>query len=149
MIANPYLIAERFIGQKEVTGDHDNVFILWCLSTCVDQPLHDEIAWCSAFANAVALIADLPRSHSLGARSWLLLGAAIELADAQRGDVVIFQRGDSVQPGADVIAAPGHVAWYSSQTADHVYVLGGNQHDSVSLAAFPIARVLGVRRLAA
>jgi hypothetical protein len=57
-------------------------------------------------------------------------------------------RGTGKQPGPDVTAAPGHVGLFAGLEGTHVLVLGGNQSNGVSVARFPVARVLGVRRLA-
>lgn len=143
-----YQIAERFIGVKELPGKKDNPFIMSMLKLDNSWPENDEVPWCAAFCNYVAWLLRLPRSKSLRARSWLRVGTPIHPADAQQGfDVVIFKRGSGEQPGPEVIEAPGHVAWFSAQYDNQVYVLGGNQGNSVSVANYPLTRVLGVRRL--
>ncbi len=142
-------IARRFVGIHEAPGAADNPFIRWCHSVTSGGEAGDDVPWCSSFVNAVAFILDLPRTRSKAARSWLAVDApAIDLHNAMPGfDVVIFKRGGGAQPGADVLNAPGHVAFYSHADGDYVVVLGGNQGDAVSLSRYPIANVLGVRRL--
>lgn len=80
----------------------------------------------------------------------------IDLSEARIGwDVVVLQRGDGHQPGPEVLAAPGHVGWFAGLDVGSdnplaptaIRVLGGNQNDKVSVAAFPLPRLLGVRRL--
>jgi hypothetical protein len=39
------------------------------------------------------------------------------------------------------------VGWFAGVDKGQVLVLGGNQGDQVSVASFPVSRVLGVRRL--
>lgn len=142
-------VARQFIGVKEGAGAIDNPLVVGMLRLEDPGVQHDAVAWCSAFVNFVAWILDVPRSRSLAARSWLTVGRPVALADAMPGfDVVILQRGDGEQPGADVIAAPGHVGFYVGHDADRVTLLGGNQGDAVCVESFPKARVLGVRRLA-
>jgi uncharacterized protein (TIGR02594 family) len=111
-----------------------------------DQP--DTVPWCSSFVNAICWMLRLPRSKSAAARSWLLVGRAVPLHDAQVGDVVILRRGGNTQ-GPEVIAAPGHVGLFAGAdlTRGVVHVLGGNQSDGVSVAGFKAVDVLGVRRL--
>jgi len=46
-----------------------------------------------------------------------------------------------------VLAAPGHVGFYAGRESDRVRVLGGNQDNTISIATFPAAHVLGYRRL--
>lgn len=143
-----YDIALRFVGIKEVPGKKDNPMILAMLQLDMKWPKNDEVPWCSAFMNYIAWLLRLPRSKSLRARSWLLVGRPVVLQDAKAGwDVVILKRGGGNQPGADVIKATGHVGLYAGQEGDEVLVLGGNQGDSVSIARFPASRVLGVRSL--
>lgn len=143
-----YNVAQRFIGTKEVPGATANPVVLAMLQL-EDQRIHDDaVPWCSAFVNYIAWLLWLPRSKSLAARSWLGVGVPIKPADARAAfDVVILQRGDGEQPDASVLAAPGHVGWFGGLDNGSVLVLGGNQGDSVSLARFPAAHILGVRRL--
>lgn len=142
-------IAQRFVGTTEVPGVSSNPLVLGMLRLDAQWPSGDDVAWCSAFANFVAWLLRLPRSKSLGARSWLTVGRPIALEQAEPGfDVVVFSRGKGKQPDASVIDAPGHVGFFAGVEGDSVLSLGGNQGDSVSVARFPKAHVLGVRRLA-
>ncbi len=154
--ATPFDFAQRMIGEVvEIPGKAHAPFIQWCFESCngygSDTP--DEVPWCSAFANRVAWIFRLPRSKSAAARSWLLVGTPVALADARVGyDVVILKRGGGGQPGPEVTSgAPGHVAFFAGvdrvDAPSMVSVVGGNQSNGVTVASFPVERVLGVRRL--
>ncbi len=144
-----YDLAQRFVGISEVDGTTSNPQILAMLKLDGDWPDDDSVPWCSAFANYIAWLLRLPRSKSLRARSWLLVGEVIDLTQAEPGfDLVIFKRGGGKQPGPDVIEAPGHVGLYAGVEGSMVLVLGGNQGDSVSIGRYPKSRLLGVRRLA-
>lgn len=148
VLVTAYDLAERFIGLKEVPGATSNPQILAMLRLDQTWPEGDEVAWCSAFANYVAFLPDLPRTKSLRARSWLRVGRAVTLDEARKGfDVVVLQRGDGVQPGPEVIEAPGHVGFFDRIEAGRVWILAGNQGNAVSVQGFPIARLLGIRRL--
>lgn len=130
-------LAQRFVGIRETAGASSTPLVLAMLRLDNAWPEGDETPWCSAFANWVAWLLRLPRSKSLAARSWLAVGRPIPLEEAQAGfDVVVLERG-----------AGGHVGFYAGHDAATVSVLGGNQGDAVSVASFPRARVLGVRRL--
>jgi uncharacterized protein (TIGR02594 family) len=146
----PFTLAQRFTGLAETPGAVHNPAILGMLQL-VDRSVHDdETPWCSAFVNYVAWLLDAPRSKSLAARSWLRVGAPVALNQARPGyDVVVLSRGANA-PGADVLAAPGHVGFFAgySPPTQMVRVLGGNQSDQVCSELFPVSRVLGVRRLA-
>jgi uncharacterized protein (TIGR02594 family) len=149
MTITAYDLAERFLGLQEADGTASNPAILAMLRLDAAWVEDDETPWCSAFVNQIAWLLRLPRSRSLAARSWLAVGRAIPLEAARPGwDVVILQRGTGRQPGPEVLDAPGHVGFFAGQ--DHsasLRVLGGNQGNAVTIDAFPVARVLGVRRL--
>jgi uncharacterized protein (TIGR02594 family) len=144
-------LAQRFVGEvKELPGAAHHPFVQWChhlVGLGHDQP--DETAWCSSFANGVAWMLRLPRSKSARARSWLAVGTVIPLSFASPGyDVVVLKRGLGAQPGPDVLDAQGHVGFYAGHTESLVHVLGGNQANGVTIQAFPIEQLLGIRRLA-
>lgn len=149
MIANGYELAQRFVGLAEIHGPQHNGFIQWCFSLCSLSPeTPDETPWCSAFCNGIAWMMRLPRSKSAAARSWLNVGIPVDLATARPGNVIlILKRGAGAQPGPEVIAAPGHVTWFAGVEGGRVLGLGGNQGDQVSVAGFPIDRILGLRAL--
>lgn len=147
----PFALAQRMVGEiQERPGTAAHPFIQWCLELVVSTPdPDDEIAWCAAFVNRICWLLRLPRSKSARARASLAVGAAIPLAAAQVGyDVVVLQRGTGPQPGPDVLDAPGHVGFFAGRDGNAVLVLGGNQANGVTIARFPAASVLGVRRLA-
>lgn len=143
MTLTAYMLAQRFLGMKEMPGKASNPLILGMLQLAGKWPTDDEVPWCSAFAWFPAFLLDLPRPETaaLAARSWLGVGRPVALHDAICGfDVVILERGGS--PTA------GHVGYYDSHSEQSVRLLGGNQNNMVSLQAFDRSRVLGVRRLA-
>lgn len=143
-----YELAQRFVGVSEVPGTTSNPQVLAMLRLDNKWPEDDSVPWCSAFTNYITWLLRLPRSKSLRARSWLLVGEVIELDQARAGfDVVILKRGKGTQPGPDVIDAPGHVGFFAGSEGSDVLVLGGNQGDTVSIARYAKSRVLGIRRL--
>ena len=111
-----YEIAQRFVGIKEVPGVTANPQILAMLRLDDPAQVDDSVAWCSAFTNYVAWLLNLPRSHSLAARSWLNVGEVIELEAAEPGfDVVIFKRRSRKHKkrGPKKIFLPGHVGFFA------------------------------------
>lgn len=148
-----YTFAERFVGMGEISGPKHNGFISWAHSLCGLEPdTPDETPWCSSWLNALAWMLRLPRSKSAAARSWLEVGTPVTLRDAAPGyDVVIFERGSGPQPGPEVTrGAPGHVALFGGydELTREILALGGNQGNEVSLARYPLNKLLGIRRLA-
>ncbi len=145
----PFVLAKRFEGQSEVSGSATNHQILAMLKLDDDWPHDDSVPWCSAFVNYVAWLLGLNRTRSLRARSWLR-EKIVTWEDAKVGfDLVVLKRGHGMQPGPDVIDAPGHVGFFAGWLKNHVKVLGGNQKDSVNIATYSKKRILGIRRLTA
>ncbi len=144
-----YEIAQRFVGIEEVSGATSNPQVLAMLRLDASWPEGDHVPWCSAFTNYIAWLLRLPRSKSLRARSWLTVGEVVPLEEALPGfDVVVFKRGSGQQPGPEVTNAPGHVGFFAGVEGKNILVLGGNQSDSVGIAPYSKAKLLGVRRLA-
>ncbi len=140
-------LAQRYAGIKEVGGSMDNPMILAMLRLDNEWPQNDEVPWCGALMNYICWLARLPRSKSLMARSWLIVGKGITLDEAEPGDVIILKRGTGDQPGPEVLKAPGHVGFYAGRFDGFIEVLGGNQSDTVKVSRYPAKRLLGVRRL--
>lgn len=144
-------MASRFLDEiHELPAARHNPFIQWAHTLSglsADTP--DEVPWCSSFVNAIAWMLKLQRSRSAGARSWLKYGTPVELKDATPdNDVVVLKRGLGPQPGAEVTSgASGHVGVFSGLGDGGVWVVGGNQRNSVTRQWFPLEQVLGIRRL--
>lgn len=124
------------LGQREVAGRADNARIR-AFFRDVGQPasLHDEAAWCAAFVGACLERAGLASTRSLMARSYLRWGAGLD--EGRTGAIAVLSRGSD--------PAAGHVGFLLGETSSHVMLLGGNQGDAVSVAAFPKTRLLGLR----
>jgi len=127
-------------GVKETLGpkDHPQIIAYFDAIGFNGAKLHDETAWCSAFANWVAKTSGYEYSGKLTARSWLNTG--VSTASPEAGDVVVLWR-----------EAPeswkGHVGFFVKDTKRYVYILGGNQKDSVCIKAYPKNRVLDYKKL--
>lgn len=96
--------------------------------------------WCAAYVNSVLQAGGMQGSNSLAARSLLKIGTAVDKSDATKGDVVVFGRGND--------GVHGHTGFIDHFSSDGktVYVLGGNQANSVSISARPATTILGIRR---
>jgi len=104
--------------------------------------------WCAAFVNAVLELDGIPNLNNqtkyppLMARSFLYWGQRVDRNNIQRGDVVVFPRGNK--------GWQGHVGFYvETQTIDNKeywVILGGNQDNKVSYALYNPARAIDVRR---
>ncbi len=137
MTITAFELAMRFVGVKETPGATSTPLVLAMLQLDGAWPTDDAVPWCSAYANWVAWLLRLPRSKSLAARSWLGVGRPVALTEARAdSDIVVLERDGG-----------GHVGFFAGLEGENVLILGGNQHDAVNVSAFPVARVLGVRRL--
>jgi uncharacterized protein (TIGR02594 family) len=95
-------------------------------------------AWCAAYVNASLSQAGVKGTGSNMARDFLKWGQ--EVAEPQRGDIAVFQRGDPNGPY-------GHVGFFDGYNEDGtIRVLGGNQGDGVSYANYGADKLLGFRR---
>lgn len=135
-----YALASEELGMREVQGPRHNPDIVQMFADVGHSWVKDdETAWCAAFVGAMLERAGLPSTRKLNARSYNEWGEAVPLVSAQPGDLVVFSRGD---PNG----WQGHVGFFVNRTDTHIEVLGGNQADQVSIAGYPVSRLLGVRR---
>lgn len=127
-------------GVKEVTGKAANPQIIKYFETLGydGAKLHDETAWCSAFVNWVAKTENYAYTGKLNARSWLTIGESTAIPTL--GDIVILWRESPT-------SWKGHVGFFVKQTKRYVYILGGNQNNSVSIKAYPKSNVLDYKKL--
>lgn len=140
-LISPYMppwmpFAIRELGIKEVHGPKHNPRILEYFQATNLKASDDETPWCSAFANWCMLKSGITGSGKANARSWLLWGSQIKKAPPY-GCIVVLKRGKSEWQG--------HVGFLVFDGSDRIMVLGGNQSDRVSIAAFKKSDVLGYR----
>lgn len=128
-------IARSYIGLAEIPGKETNPTIRNWLIRLGAWWRDDETPWCGTFVGAVMQEAGLPiPKHYYRARAWLEWGTV--LTSPAVGCVVVFDR-----------RGGGHVGLVVGRSGafDDLLVLGGNQGNRVSIAAFPRGRVLGYR----
>ena len=102
--------------------------------------------WCAAFINTVLNLSNIRGSESISdtplmARSFLKWGLSVN--EPQRGDIVVFERGNS--------GWQGHVAIYMGTVERngkfYYRTLGGNQNNSINVSEYPVSKLLGIRRI--
>lgn len=129
-------LAELALGTKEVAGPGSSPTVeAYYRDSGHPEISDDSVPWCAAFVGACLKRAGIEGTGSLMARSYL--GWGIKLDQPRRGAITVMSR------GAD--PALGHVGFWVGTQDGNVLLLGGNQGDSVSIEAFPKARVLGYR----
>jgi uncharacterized protein (TIGR02594 family) len=134
----PWLaIARHELGASEAPGPANDARVLaYYRDAGHPEITHDSVAWCAAFACAMLERSGIASPRTLRARDFLHWGVAL---DAPRhGCIVVLARG---APGS----GQGHVGFYVGTIGTHLTLLGGNQDDEVSHAAFPRDRILGFR----
>lgn len=136
-------IAFAELGVQEIAGpSHNPVIVKYATEAGFTNITDDETPWCSIFVNWCCEKAGLQRTHKANARSWLSVGNPVD--NPFPGDVVVLWR-DSPE------SWQGHVGLFCGYSKDktQLFILGGNQRNSVSVQAFDAGKVLGFRRLSA
>ncbi len=136
----PYEMALAYLGEREGAAALDNPVILEMYASVGHPEVRsDDVAWCAAFVGHCIELVGLQSTRSLAARSYLDWGVEVEPDDAREGDIVVFWRGSRS-------SWQGHVAFFIRRLGNQIEVLGGNQGDAVSIARYPAARLLAIRR---
>lgn len=121
-------IALKEYGQREIIGNENNPKILeYFKEIGFSYIKKDETPWCAAFVNWVLKQAGKIGTNQVSARSFLKYGT--QTKTPKLGDIVILWRDDPKNTF-------GHVGFYISENQNVIYVLGGNQNDSVNITAF-------------
>lgn len=126
MIEPGWLIQARtWLGTREIHGPRHNPIILGWLHRLRAWWQDDEVPWCGTFVAACMDAVGVPLpTHWMRARAWLDWGVPLPLPLV--GCVVVFER----QGG-------GHVGFVVGRNErGHLLVLGGNQGNAVTIAAF-------------
>lgn len=138
-----YEIAKREMA-LDIHEDHrpgqDNPRIRLYHSTTVGGAMPDEVSWCSSFVNYCVEQAGGIGTDNKAARSWLRWGDDVEKGEWREGDIVVFWREAKT-------SWKGHVAFLVTWDGERPYVLGGNQNNTICVAApYSFSHILSVRR---
>lgn len=140
MIEVPWLVKARdLIGLKEIKGPENEPKILALAEANHTGWVHDdETAWCAIFTGGNLELSGVRGTRSLAARSYQHWGVDCTESDRSKiplGAIVVFRRDPNPMQG-HVGFAVGYII------AGDIVVLGGNQHDSVSIAPIAGQRLL-------
>lgn len=128
--------AELAAHIREVPGPGNSPRVLEYHATTAYHATSDAVPWCSAFVNWCFREAGISGTHSAAARSWLAWGDPLD--QPEYGCVTVLARGTN--------PAQGHVGFFTDRRPDgHILLLGGNQGDAVSIAAYAPEKVLAYR----
>lgn len=132
-------IALQEYGEKDIFGIKNNARIVSYFKYIgAKWVINDDTAWCACFVNWVLLMAGLPQTGSLSARSFLKYGSLT--SEPEIGDIVVLWRITKDGPF-------GHVGFFIKQDATKIWILGGNQNDQVNIMQFDRTRVLEYRKV--
>ncbi|HEX6239948.1 MAG TPA: TIGR02594 family protein [Polyangiales bacterium] len=130
------LIAVGELGIKEIPGSAHHPRILEYHATTRLHATTDEVPWCAAFVNWCLAQAKVAGTGSAAAASFRTWGVRSE---PRIGCVVVFGKADRDAAGT------GHVGFLVGMDAVHVFVLGGNQGNAVTVAKRPRESVVSYR----
>lgn len=124
------------LGETEIKGkQHNRRIVQYQKLAFVAPGGGDDRAWGAIFLNAALESNGIPGTRSSLAKSFLEWGEALQ--HPALGAVAVLSR-----PGAEW---QGHCGFYVGEIGNSLFLLGGNQGDSVSIATFPRQRLLGYR----
>ena len=129
------------LGVKEIQGEQNNSTIInYAKEAGFLWVNDDETPWCSLFLNWCTQKANVQGSGKANARSWLQTGTSTK--NPIPGDVVVYWRGSQY-------SWTGHVGLFMgyNQNGSHIFTLGGNQGNEVSIAPYSTQQLLGFRKL--
>ncbi len=126
---------EMALGVEEISGVRNCARVLDYHSTTTLRATDDETPWCSAFVNWCLWKAGIRGTNSARARSWLEFG--LRMPEPMPGAIAVLKRGSN--------PALGHVGFYIGEEPRRVFLLGGNQSNRVTIAAYEAKDILGYR----
>jgi len=131
--------ARRNLGVKETPGPVSTASILKyrIMGKCLLKGDDGDVPWCAIFCNAMLEAVGIKGTRSAMARSFSRWGQDCTVTKIPLGAVVVLSstRGP----------ASGHVGFAVALSPTHVWLLGGNQGDAVSVAPFKRSRIVAVR----
>lgn len=125
-------IAAAELGVAEIYGERDNPRIISYHATTTLKATDDEVPWCASFVNWCLAQVVVKGTNSAAAISYATWGS---LGTGAVGDVYVMSR-----------TGGNHVAFVLHMTKTHVWLLGGNQGNKVSITCVTRAKEKSIRR---
>jgi uncharacterized protein (TIGR02594 family) len=135
------LKAASQLGVKEIPGEKSNPQIVEYHKYSTVKNLFgfaDSVPWCASFIAWCLEKSGMESTNKQLARSYEKWGVSVKNSPVP-GDIVTFWR-NSLKSGY------GHVGFFLKSTPKGVYILGGNQNDSVNVSLFSTAKMTDIRR---
>lgn len=130
-------IAEAEAGVKEIDGSGNNPRIVEYHATTSLRAKEDAVPWCSSFTNWCMSKAGIQGTGSAAAISWASWGERI--TEPREGCIVVIRQRKKGQDQATGSASGNHVAFFKKIDNGRIFLLGGNQSDSVKVSSFGLA----------
>jgi uncharacterized protein (TIGR02594 family) len=128
-------IARAQMGQKEIPGKaHNPRVVEWFKRVGAGWFTDDETPWCGAFVGHCLLAAGIPiveKGLAVRAKAWADWGKPTQ---PRVGAIAVFGR-----------EGGGHVGFVVGESADNLYILGGNQSNEVNIMPLAKARLVAMR----
>ena len=135
----PFEIALNEYGVYEIVGAINSPRVMkYSKEIGLTWIKDDETAWCALFVNWCLKKAGKPNTGAVNARSFLKYG--VSTTAPVLGDIVILWRGSKT-------GTLGHVGFFIHDTKNYIYILGGNQSDSVNITRFAKTQLLDYRKI--
>lgn len=121
---------------REVKGKNHNPRILQYHKATSLKASADEVPWCASYMNfIIEEKCGVKGTNSAAARSFETWGKELQFPNP--GCVVVLSRGSN--------PAYGHVGFYLYESNDKIYIVGGNQNNSVSIEGYKKSRLVSYR----
>lgn len=134
-----YKFAQSKLGLKEIKGEQHNPEIVEMFAAVgYGRIKNDETLWDGAFVGWCLKSAGMPYLNEVAARKYEKYGT--ETKTPKVGDIVVIWRESKD-------SWKGHVGFLHSMDEKDIYILGGNQNNSVSVAMYERKRLLSFRSL--
>ena len=129
-------IAEK--GVSEIKGGQHNRRIIEYHAATGLAAKEDEVAWCASFVNWCLKQAGIQGNNSARAKDFGTWGRGLETP--RYGCIVHLHRAPKGVDSRTGSSSGNHVAFFISQTATHITLLGGNQGNRVRESSYPLSQ---------
>jgi uncharacterized protein (TIGR02594 family) len=134
------LMALQWYGETPIAGPQANENILAMLAaTSYPKGTSDEVPWCSAFLIWIFEKCGIATNATAAAQSWQAWGASV--IDPALGDIVVLGWND-------MQGVHRHVGLFIREVEHGIYILAGNQDNTVDIALWKKKDVLAYRTVA-
>ena len=135
---NPLLVALSYWGEKPIAGqENDPAIVEFLEATTYPGPDTDEVPWCSAFLVWCFKQCNMEVAANAAALSWLNVGE--QVTEPVLSDIVVLEYPLGTKKGH-------HVGFFIRENANGIFVLAGNQDNTVDIKLWQKADVLQYRR---